>query len=108
MEIKNKVVLITGSSSGIGKHTAIRFAAEGAKVVINYRVNKVGAEETKSEIEGQGGECIIVQADVSKSEDINNLFDEIVKQYKTLDILINNAAIPNDKVPFLETTDDLI
>lgn len=108
MEIKNKVVLITGSSSGIGKQTAIRFALEGAKIIINYRINLEGAEETKRAIEDKGGECIIRQADVSKSEEIDKLFDEIEKQYKTLDILINNAAIPNDKVPFLETTDDLL
>jgi 3-oxoacyl-[acyl-carrier protein] reductase len=108
MEIKNKVVLITGSSSGIGRQTAIRFAQEGAKVVINYRVNKEGAEETKKEIDKLNGECIVIQADVSKGEDIDRLFKEVEKKFDKLDILINNAAIPNDKVPFLETTDDLI
>lgn len=108
MEIKNKVVLITGSSSGIGRQTAIRFAQEGAKVVINYRANKEGAEETKATIEKLGGECLVIQADVSKGDEINRLFDEIEKKFKKLDILINNAAIPNDKVPFLETSDDLI
>lgn len=108
MELKDKVVLITGSSSGIGKTTAIRFAKEGAKVVINYHINEKGAEETKKEIEKIGSECIVIKADVSKSEEISNLFSETIKHFKSVDILINNAAIPNDKVPFLETPDDLI
>lgn len=108
MEIKNKVVLITGSSSGIGRQTAIRFAKEGAKVIVNYRINKEGADETKKEIEKSNGQCVVIQADVSKGDEINNLFKEIEKQFKSLDILINNAAIPNDKIPFLETTDDLV
>lgn len=108
MELKNKVVLVTGSSSGIGKTTAIRFAKEGAKVVVNYHINEEGAKETQKAIEKLGGECIIVKADVSKSDDIKNLFDETLKHFNTVDILINNAAIPNDKVPFLETSEDLI
>ena len=108
MELKDKVVLITGSSSGIGKTTAIRFAKEGAKVVINYHINEKGAEETKKEIEKLSSECIVIKADVSKSDEILNLFSETIKHFKTVDILINNAAIPNDKVPFLETPDELI
>ncbi|HQG58135.1 MAG TPA: SDR family oxidoreductase [Candidatus Dojkabacteria bacterium] len=108
MQLKDKVVLITGSSSGIGKTTAIHFAKEGAKIVINYHVNEKGAEETKKEIERLGSECLVVKADVSKSDEISNLFEEVIYRFKTVDILINNAAIPNDKVPFLETSDDLI
>lgn len=108
MELKDKVVLITGSSSGIGKTTAIRFAKEGAKVVVNFHINEKGANETKKEIEKLGGECIIVKADVSKSEEIKKLFDNTLDKFNKVDILINNAAIPNDKVPFLDTTEDLI
>jgi len=104
MELKDKVVLITGSSSGIGKTTAIRFAKEGAKVVINYHINEEGANETQKEIEAIGGDCLVVKADVSKPEEISMLFEKIVEKYSTVDILINNAAIPNDKVPYLEAT----
>jgi len=103
MELKNKVVVITGSSSGIGKTTAIRFAKEGAKIVINYNVNKQGGEDTIKEV-NKYSEGILVQADVSKPEDVKRLFSEVEKAYGTVHILINNAAIPNDKVPYLEAS----
>ncbi len=102
MELKDKVVLITGSSSGIGQTTAIRFAKEGAKIVINYRENKAGGEKTVKEIEKLGAESLLVQADVSNPEDVERMFDEVIKRFNTVDILINNAAIPNDQVPYLE------
>ena len=79
MKIKDKIVLITGSSSGIGKTTAIRFAKEGAKVVINYRINKNGANETKKEIEKKGGTCLVIKADVSNPEEITGLFEKVIK-----------------------------
>lgn len=103
MELKDKIVVITGSSSGIGKTTAIRFAKEGAKIVINYNVNKQGGEETLKEIQ-KYSEGLLVQADVSKPEDIKRLFEEVEKKFGTVHILINNAAIPNDKVPYLEAS----
>lgn len=104
MELKDKIALITGSSSGIGKTTAIRFAKEGAKLVVNYRENKTGGEETIKEIQKWGVECLLVQADVSKPEDVERMFDEVVKKFGTVDILVNNAAIPNDQVPYLEAS----
>jgi NAD(P)-dependent dehydrogenase (short-subunit alcohol dehydrogenase family) len=108
MDLKNKIVLITGSSSGIGRATAIMFAREGAKVVINYHVNEQGANETKAEIEKLGGACIVVKADVSKPSEIDSLFEAVIKEYSTVDILINNAAIPTDRVPFLEASPEEI
>jgi len=103
VELKDKIVVITGSSSGIGRTTAIRFAKEGAKVVINYNVNQQGGEETLKEIQ-KHSEGLLVQADVSKPEDIKRLFEEVEKKFGTIHILINNAAIPNDKVPYLEAS----
>lgn len=103
MDLKNKVVIITGSSSGIGRTTAIRFAKEGAKVVINFKTNELGGAETLSEI-SKYSECLSVQADVSDPKEIVKLFDEVIKKFGTVDILINNAAIPNDKVPYLEAS----
>lgn len=99
MNLKNKVVVITGSSSGIGKETAIGFAKLGAKVVVNYRENKKGGEETLTEVK-KHSDGILVQADVSKQDDVDKLFDETLKNFKTVDILINNAASPTEKVPF--------
>ena len=103
IELKNKVILITGSSSGIGKTTAIRFAQEGAKIVVNYKTNKGGGEETLNEVK-KVSEGIIVQADVSQPDDVKRMFEQVEKAYGTVHILINNAAIPNDKIPYLEAS----
>lgn len=103
MELKNKIVVITGSSSGIGRTAAIRFAQEGAKVVINYHINEVGGKDTLSEVE-KYSEGLLIKADVSKPEEVVRLFEEVEKKFGTVDILINNAAIPNDKVPYLEAS----
>lgn len=92
MELKNKVVLITGSSSGIGQAAAVRFAKEGAKVVINYRENKQGAEDTLKQIQQSESEAIIIQADVSNEEEAKKLVTETVNHFGRLDILINNAG----------------
>lgn len=101
MKLKDKVVLITGASSGIGQATAIRFAEEGAKVVINYRENHQGAQETLAAV-NKTSEGMVVQADVSRPDEIKELFSTVLEKYSRLDILVNNAAIPTDKVPFME------
>jgi len=103
MELKDKVVVITGSSSGIGRATAIRFAKEGAKLVINYSINKKGGEETLSEV-SKYSEGLLVQANLTKPDDIEKLFAETERKFGTLDILINNAASPSEKVPFNEAS----
>jgi 3-oxoacyl-[acyl-carrier protein] reductase len=104
MNLTEKVVLITGSSSGIGRATALQFAREGSRVVVNYHVNKKGAEETRDEIKNQGANCLLVQADVSKPKEVDKLFQGAVDHFGTVDILINNAAIGTDKVPFMEAS----
>jgi 3-oxoacyl-[acyl-carrier protein] reductase len=102
MTLKDKIVIVTGSSSGIGQATAVRFAQEGAKVVVNYHVNKEGGEETLAKVKAAGADCLLVQADVSQSEDAERLFNEVMDKFSAVDILINNAAIGTDKVPFME------
>ena len=104
MDIENKVVVITGSSSGIGKETALAFAAEGANVIVNSRINVDGGKAVVEEIKKKGGNAIYVQADVSNPDDIKKLFDETIRKYRTIDILINNAAYPSEKVPFFEAS----
>jgi 3-oxoacyl-[acyl-carrier protein] reductase len=102
MELKNKVVLITGSSSGIGQATAIKFAQEGSKVVIHYHENKKGAVETQESINKIGAESIIVKADLSIEAEIKKMFDQILEKYKTIDVLVNNGASPTEFVPYFQ------
>ncbi|MFC4353983.1 SDR family oxidoreductase [Chryseomicrobium palamuruense] len=91
-KLKDKVALITGGDSGIGKAVAIGFAAEGAHVVINYLEEDRDAEETKSMIEDRGAKCLLVKGDVSDESFCKELMDKTVKEFGQLDILVNNAA----------------
>lgn len=86
----NKIVLITGASRGIGRETAISFAKEGAKVIINYKTDKVGAEET-AKLAGEES-CMIVQADVSSESDVKKMVAEVMKIFGRIDVLVNNAG----------------
>lgn len=90
--LKNKVAVITGASKGIGAAVAKHFAAEGAKVVVNYASSKEGAEKVVKAIIDNGGIAIAVQADVSKAADVTRLFEETEKAYGTLNVLVNNAV----------------
>jgi 3-oxoacyl-[acyl-carrier protein] reductase len=88
--LENKVVIITGSSRGIGRQTALLFAQQGARVIINYREQK---EEALSVAQKIGKEnSLVVQADVSKEEDVEKLVDLTMKKFNNIDILINNAG----------------
>jgi 3-oxoacyl-[acyl-carrier protein] reductase len=92
-KLAEKVAVVTGASKGIGASIAQHLAAEGAKVVVNYASSKEGAEKVVAEIKANGGEAIALQADVSKQEDIQKLFEETKAQFGTLDILVNNAGV---------------
>jgi 3-oxoacyl-[acyl-carrier protein] reductase len=91
-KLKNKVAVVTGASKGIGASIAKHFAAEGAKVVVNYASSKEGADRVVKEITDNGGIAIAVQADVSNEADVNRLFEETKKAFGRLDILVNNAV----------------
>jgi 3-oxoacyl-[acyl-carrier protein] reductase len=91
-KLKNKVAVVTGASKGIGASIAKHFAAEGAKVVVNYASSKQGADKVVKEITSNGGTAIAVQADVSKEADVTRLFEETGAAFGTLDILVNNAV----------------
>ncbi len=108
MKLQDKVVLITGSSSGIGKTTALRFAQEGANIIINYNINKEGAEVVVEEIKKIGREAIAIQADVAKEVDVDRLFQEALGKFSTVDILINNASIATDKAEYRVATQEQI
>lgn len=87
-----KVALVTGSSRGIGKATAIRLAREGYDLVINYARSKSGALETAAEIEALGRKALVVKANVGDVDKIKQLFETIKNEYGRLDVFVNNAA----------------
>lgn len=90
--LKDKVVIITGAGSGIGKAAALLYAREGAKVVISDIAEKNG-NDAVSEIKKNGGEAFFVKADSSSPEDNKKLVEETIKKYDGLDIAVNNAGI---------------
>ena len=92
MDIKGKVIIITGASSGIGEATALKLSKEGAKVVLTARREKK-LEELKKKIEDQGGEALIVTGDVTKKSDYEELVKKTLEEFKTIDALINNAGL---------------
>lgn len=106
MKLKNKVAIITGAASGMGKAIAIRYAKEGAKVILSD-INKEALDEVVDKINSDGGTAMGVVADMAKKEDIENLANITTDTYKTIDILVNNAGIMDNFVPIGELTDEL-
>jgi glucose 1-dehydrogenase len=102
--LAGKVAIVTGSGSGIGQSIAIRFASEGATVVVDYRNHIEQAQDTKTKAEAAGGKAILVQADVSIFTDTQNLVDQAYKQLGRCDILVNNAGIEIES-PFWDVTE---
>jgi glucose 1-dehydrogenase len=91
-----QTVLITGASSGIGQGIAIAFGQQGANIIVNYHSDEEGANYTLEMIKKGGGTGYIHKADVSKEDDVTSMFDRAIEEYKTLDVLINNAGIQKD------------
>src|ERR1700678_2487426 len=94
--LAGKVAIVTGSGSGIGPSIAIPFASEGAPVVVDSRSHIDQAQDTASKAEAVGGKAILVQADVSKIADTQNLVDQAYTQLGRCDILVNNAGIEKE------------
>src|SRR5262249_37305076 len=92
-KLTGKAALITGASKGIGAGIAKAFAAEGAKVVVNYASSKSGADAVVSEIVKQGGNAIALHGDVSNAADVKRMFADAKKAFGALDILVNNAGV---------------
>lgn len=106
MRLRDKVALITGASSGIGKAIATSFASEGAHVAVNYRPGgSTDAQAAQAEADGFPTSSIGVGADVSNREAVQAMFDEVIAQFGRIDIVVNNAGIEIKK-PFLEATDE--
>ena len=92
MKLQDKVTVVTGAGSGMGKAIATLYGQEGAKVVVSD-INGDSANAVVEEIKANGGEAIVVVANVAKEEDIQNLIDTAVSTYGTVDVLVNNAGI---------------
>jgi glucose 1-dehydrogenase len=88
--------LVTGASSGIGLAIALRFAQEGADVIVNYRSSEESAEEAVESIRQCGRQAVAIQADVAREEDVLKLFRQACDAFGTIDILVNNAGLQQD------------
>jgi glucose 1-dehydrogenase len=94
--LKNQKALVTGASSGIGEACAIALAAAGASVVVNYVSRPEDAERVIARICEDGGAAIAIKADVSREDEVQAMFAEMINAYGTIDILINNAGLQQD------------
>ena len=105
MKLENKVAIVTGGSGGIGQGLCDRLAREGAKIVINYRSSESEAKEVQKKVEQIGSEALIVQADLGKVDQINNLVAKAIEHFGKVDILVNNAGIEK-RADFWEVTEE--
>lgn len=96
INVSGKVIVITGASKGIGRNLALAFAKEGAKVTVNYHKSVDSAKQLFEEINKYNEDCLLVQADVSNCSDVEKMYDAVLKKYKRIDVLINNAGICDD------------
>ncbi|MEX2355730.1 MAG: SDR family oxidoreductase [Thermaerobacterales bacterium] len=105
--LQDRIAIITGGASGIGKAIALRFAGQGAAVVVADLITepKEGGKETVAEITENGGRALFMKADVSRWDDVDAVVSETVKQFGRLDIMVNNAAIGVGR-PLVDTTED--
>ena len=100
------MAIVTGASRGIGSAIATRFAAEGAKVVINYNQSEAAALRLAEEIQARGGQATAVRADVSKPSEVKQLVERTFAAYGRIDILVNNAGVMFQKT-FLDADEEI-
>lgn len=101
---KGKVVLITGSSHGIGAACALRFAGEGADIIVNGRKMSEEAEAVLNQIESMGRKAVFIGADVGVVQEVRGLIGKSISEFGTIDILVNNAGVERNR-SFLEVTE---
>lgn len=93
MKLQNKVIIVTGSSRGIGKEVAILLAKNGASVIVNHSNSETEAKQTVEIITQNGGTALAIKADVSQRNEVSHLFDKTIEAYGKVDVLVNNAGI---------------
>ena len=104
-DMKGKIALVTGATTGIGRATAIEFARNGAAVVVSD-VNTAEGLKTANLIENEGGEATFVECDVSASADVEALISQVLKKHGRLDAAHNNAGVEGARVPLIDLTEE--
>ena len=102
MQLENKVAIVTGATSGIGRAIALAFGAAGASVTVNFRSSPEAADEVVGRLEAAGGKGLAVHADVTKAGEVGAMVARTVEEFGRLDVMVNNAGMET-KMPFLET-----
>jgi 3-oxoacyl-[acyl-carrier protein] reductase len=107
VDLKGKVAIVTGASSGIGKATAVALARNGAAVVVNYLNNERGAQEAVADIQAMRRNALLVRADVTRLGDVSQLVLSTLQSFGRLDILVNNAGTLIERAPIEECSENL-
>lgn len=105
MRLKDKVAIVTGGGSGIGRATALLFAEHGARIVV-ADVDVKGGEETVSLIEHHNGEAVFIKTNVANSSEVKEMVDGAIEEFGAVDILVNNAGIGNSEVRSVELSEE--
>lgn len=105
LQLGDKIALVTGSSRGVGRVTAVMFGSEGARVVVNYHASKAGAEETAALVEKAGGQAMVVQGDVSSRASMDALVATVAQAWGPIQVLVNNAIAFEGETPLEELTE---
>lgn len=98
-DLRDKVVLVTGASSGIGRATATAFGAEGARVAVTYHTNRDGAEQTAAAVVDAGGQALLVRYDLTDEQSIRDTADTVAEAWQGVDVLVANAVVWGDAIP---------
>jgi 3-oxoacyl-[acyl-carrier protein] reductase len=106
LDLSGKIALVTGAGRGIGRATALALGAAGAKVAVNYNASEAPAQEVVGAITSAGGEAQAIKADVSKSAEVDEMVNALVKEWGKIDILVNNAGITRDNLMMRMSQDE--
>ena len=98
MQFKDKRVVITGSTKGLGKAMVLTFAQEGAWVAVNYHADEAGAAQMEKELKELGAKYLVIKADVSRRDQVTEMFSLVLNSWEYVDVLINNAGVIKDKM----------